>query len=192
MQIVDDVHLSQLARRPPTGVPPGAGWEPNIGLEFPQRQHFQGSRDGLARVRPKRGQRLIRAAWEFHDLGRRQTVLRLLDEAELLDLEPGDRLRLSWYREIVGSATRSGARPLAALAGLAGQMRQDGDIDQALLTLENVALRCWWSNPDRRTRQRMTAVAEAVPAAGDDPRLLFVLALCDPAGHGAAVLGLAD
>ncbi len=144
-----------------------------------------------ARLSPssgQRGQRLIRAAWAFHDLGRRQTTLRLLDEAELLDLEPGDRLRLSWYREIVGSATRSGARPLPALADLADQMRQDGDIDQALLTLENVALRCWWSNPDRRTRQRMTAVAEAIPVAGDDPQLLFVLALCDPAEHGAAVL----
>ena len=139
---------------------------------------------GLAR----RGQRLIRAASAFHDLGRRQTTLRLLDEAEPLDLEPGDRLRLSWVREIAGAATRSGARPLAALAELADQMRQDGDIDQALLTLEHVALRCWWSNPDRRTRQRMTAVAEAVPVADQDPRLLFVLATSDPAGHGPAVL----
>jgi DNA-binding CsgD family transcriptional regulator len=34
----------------------------------------------------------------------------------------------------------------------------------------------------------MTAVAEAMPVAGEDPRLLFVLAHCDPAGHGAAVL----
>ena len=144
-----------------------------------------------ARLSPspaRRGQRLIRAAWAFHDLGRRQTTQRLLDEAEPLDLDPGDRLRLSWYREVAGAATRSGARPLAALAGLADQMRQDGDIDQALLTLENVALRCWWSNPDRQTRQRMTAAAEAVPVAGDDPQLLFVLATCDPAGHGAAVL----
>jgi hypothetical protein len=64
----------------------------------------------------------------FHELGRQQAVLRLLDEAELLDLEPGDRLRLSWAREVVGSATRSGARQLAALAELADQMRQDGDI----------------------------------------------------------------
>jgi len=139
---------------------------------------------GLAR----RGQRLIRAAWAFYDLGRVQTTLRLLGEAEPLDLDPGDRLRLSWAREIVGTATRSGARPLAALADLADQMRQDGDVDQALLTLENVALRCWWSNPDERTRQRMTAVAEAMPVAGDDPQLLYVLALSDPAGHGAAVL----
>lgn len=144
-----------------------------------------------ARLSPssaQRGQRLIRAAWAFHELGRQQTTLRLLDEAEPLDLQPGDRLRLSWAREVVGAATRSGTRPLAALAELADQMRQDGDIDQALLTLENVALRCWWSNPDRRTRQQMTAVAEAVPVARDDPRLLCVLALSDPAGHGAAVL----
>jgi hypothetical protein len=88
----------------------------------------------------------------------------------------------------LGAATRSGTRPLAALADLADQMRQDGDIDQALRTLEEVALRCYWSNPDRRTRRRMTAVAEAVPVADDDPHLLFVLALCDPAKHGAAVL----
>jgi DNA-binding CsgD family transcriptional regulator len=144
-----------------------------------------------ARLSPssaRRGQRLIRAAWAFYDLGRRHTTLRLLDEAEPLDLDPGDRLRLSWAREVTGAATRSGARPLAALADLADQMRQDGDIDQALLTLENVALRCWWSNPDEWTRQRMTAVAEAVPVAGNDPRLLWVLALSDPAGHGAAVL----
>jgi DNA-binding CsgD family transcriptional regulator/tetratricopeptide (TPR) repeat protein len=135
-----------------------------------------------------RGQRLIRAAWAFYDLGRPQTTLRLLDEAEPLDLEPGDRLRLSWYRESTGAATRSGTRPLAALAGLADQMRQHGYNDQALLTLESVAIRCYWSNPDRRTRRRMTAVAEAVPVAGDDPRLLYVLALSDPARHGAAVL----
>jgi hypothetical protein len=54
-----------------------------------------------ARLSPssaQRGQRLIRAAWAFHDLGRRQTVLRLLDEAEALDLEPGDRLRLARRR----------------------------------------------------------------------------------------------
>src|SRR5258708_32137807 len=67
-------------------------------------------------------------------------------------------------------------------------MRQHGQIDQALQTLEEVALRCWWSNPDERTRRRMTAVAEAVPVAGDDPRLLFALALCDPVGRGAAGL----
>jgi DNA-binding CsgD family transcriptional regulator len=144
-----------------------------------------------ARLSPssaQRGQRLIRAASAFHDLGRLQTTQRLLDEAEPLDLEPGDRLRLSWVREIAGTATRSGARPLAALAELADQMRQDGEIDQALGTLEDVALRCWWSNPDRRTRQRMTAVAEAVPVVDEDPRLLYVLALSDPAGHGPAVL----
>jgi DNA-binding CsgD family transcriptional regulator len=144
-----------------------------------------------ARLSPssaRRGQRLIRAAWAFHDVGRQHTALRLLDEAEPLDLDPGDRLGLSWARESFGDATRSGARPLAALAGVADQIRQGGDADQALQMLENVALRCFWSNPDRATSQRLTAVAEAVPVAGNDPRLLCVLALCDPAEHGAEVL----
>jgi DNA-binding CsgD family transcriptional regulator len=144
-----------------------------------------------ARLSPgsaQRGQRLIRAAWAFYDLGRLQTTRQLLDEAEPLELAPGARLRLAWYREVVGAGTRSGTRPLAALAELADQMRQDGDINQALDTLENVALRCWWSNPDQRTRQPMTAAAQAVPVTADDPRLLYVLALSDAAGHGAAVL----
>jgi len=142
----------------------------------------------LSPVSARRGQRLLRAAWAFYELGRVHTTLRLLNEAEPLALEPGDRLRLAWARETFGAATRTGARPLAALAEVADQMRQDGDIGQALLVLVNVALRCFWSNPDRRTRQRMTTIAEAVPVAGGDPRLLFVLALCDPVGHGAAVL----
>jgi DNA-binding CsgD family transcriptional regulator/tetratricopeptide (TPR) repeat protein len=144
-----------------------------------------------ARLSPgsaQRGQRLLRAAYAYYDMGRLQTTLRLLDEAEPLDLDPGDRLRLSWYREVLGAATRSGARPLTALAGLADQMRQDGGIEQALHTLEDVALRCWWSNPDRQTRARMIAAAEAMPVASDDPRLLYVLALSDPAGRGAPVL----
>jgi hypothetical protein len=67
-------------------------------------------------------------------------------------------------------------------------MRLDGVTKQALLILVNVALRCFWANPDWPISQRMTAVAEAVPVADDDPRLLFVLALCDPVGHGSAVL----
>src|SRR6202000_3037260 len=83
-----------------------------------------------ARLSPspaRRGQRLIRAAWGFHDVGRQHTALRLLDEAEPLDLDSGDRLRLSWARESFGDATRSGARPLAALAEVADQIRQAGD-----------------------------------------------------------------
>jgi len=136
----------------------------------------------------RRGQRLIRAARAFEELGRPQAVLRLLDEAEPLDLDPGDRLWLSWRREVLGGATRSGARPVGAFAELADRMRRAGDADRALDALEEVSLRCWWSNPDPQTRQRMTAVAEAIPVDGDDPRLLNVLAMAEPAGCGAAVL----
>jgi DNA-binding CsgD family transcriptional regulator len=136
----------------------------------------------------RRGQRLIRAAYAFEELGQPQTVLRLLDEAEPLDLDPEDRLQLSWNREALGAATRSGARPVGAFAELADRMRRAGDADRALDTLEQVALRCWWSNPDPQVRQRMTTVAEAIPVDGGDPRLLYVLAQADPAGRGAAVL----
>jgi DNA-binding CsgD family transcriptional regulator len=136
----------------------------------------------------RRGQRLIRAARAFESLGRAQTVLRLLAEAEPLDLDPWDRLWLSYYREAFGAATRSGARPVGAFAELSDRMRRAGDANRALDALEEVAVRCYWSNPDPQTQRRMTAVAEAIPVDGDDPRLLHVLAMADPAGHGAAVL----
>lgn len=51
-----------------------------------------------------------------------------------------------------------------------------------------VALRSWWSNPDAHIRQRLAAVAEAVPVADDDPRLLHIQALADPDGRAAIVL----
>jgi DNA-binding CsgD family transcriptional regulator len=136
----------------------------------------------------RRGQRLIRAARTYYDLGRAQTTVQLLDEAETLDLEPGDRLWLSWERETHGAATRSGAQPVALFAELADRMRQNGDTDRALAALDEVSLRCWWSNLDAPARQRVTGVAEALPVAADDPRLVYVLALADPVGRGAAVL----
>jgi len=136
----------------------------------------------------RRGHLLIHAAQVFYDLGRPRIVLRLLDEAEPLDLEPGDRLLLSWMREVSGAGRRSGARLLDAMAELADQLRRSGDTERALDTLELVAIRCWWSNPDARTRKRLVAVAEAVPVAGDDPRLLNILAQVDPDGGAAVVL----
>jgi DNA-binding CsgD family transcriptional regulator len=136
----------------------------------------------------RRGQLLLRAALVFTDLGRPQVVPRLLDEAEPLDLEPGDRLTLSWVREGSGAGRRSGTRLLNAFAELADQLRCSGDTDRALDLLLTVAIRCWWSNPDARTGKQMAAVAEAVPVAGDDPRLLHILALTDPAGRTAVVL----
>jgi DNA-binding CsgD family transcriptional regulator len=136
----------------------------------------------------QRGHLLIRAALVFHDLGQGQIVLRLLDEAEPLNLEPGDQLLLSWIRETRGADRRSGARLLDAFAELADQLRRSGDTERALDTLEVVAIRCWWSNPDPRIREHLAAVAEAVPVTGDDPRLLNILAQADPDGRAAVVL----
>jgi DNA-binding CsgD family transcriptional regulator len=136
----------------------------------------------------RRGYLLIRAALACHDLGRPQMVVRLLDEAEPLDLDPADRLLLSWTRETTGTGRRSGARLLAAFTDMADQLRRSADTGRALDTLMTVALRCWWSNPDAHTRERLVAVAEAVPVTEDDPRLLNILALADPDGRAAVVL----
>ncbi|MFL5954102.1 MAG: LuxR C-terminal-related transcriptional regulator, partial [Gaiellaceae bacterium] len=51
-----------------------------------------------------------------------------------------------------------------------------------------VSLRCWWSNPDQATRDRVVSAAENLSVAADDPLLIYTLALADPLARGTAVL----
>ncbi|MFG2937673.1 ATP-binding protein [Streptomyces sp. NPDC048282] len=134
----------------------------------------------------RRGRLLLRAAVARSEGGRPAQVLRLLDEAERLELEAGDRLRLQWEREVHGT-TRSGFNPAEAFAELAERMLRAGHTVEALETMENVVMRMWWSNADPRVCRRMAGLADAA-AAPDDPQVLSILALADPTGRGTAVL----
>lgn len=142
----------------------------------------------LARPPARKGSLLLRAAEQAHELGRSQTTMRLLDEAASLDLHPGDRIQLLWFREIIAPSSRSGKPPLDAFAELADRMWREGGTDVTLDALVRLAMRAWWYNPDPAAYRRLADVAEATAAAEDDPRLLNILALSDPSGRGAVVL----
>jgi DNA-binding CsgD family transcriptional regulator/tetratricopeptide (TPR) repeat protein len=136
----------------------------------------------------RRGARLLHAAELAFELGRRDVVLRLLDEAEPLELAAPDRDRLRWLREFLDERPWSGSADAAASVALAERMLAAGDAARALDALMTLALGCWWSNPEQETRDLVVAAAERLPVAPADPKLLVVLGLADPPRRGGDVI----
>jgi DNA-binding CsgD family transcriptional regulator len=136
----------------------------------------------------RRGSRLIRAADIAFELGRGELGVRLLRQAQPLELAPADRVRLTWLLEVFGDVVWSGARRVASFVEIAEQMRAEGQTDRALNSLMAVALRAWWGNPEYEIRQAVVTTAERIAVADDRPELLAILALAAPVERGAAVM----
>jgi DNA-binding CsgD family transcriptional regulator len=136
----------------------------------------------------RRGVRLLHAAELAFELGRRDVVLRLLGEAEPLELDAADRDRLLWLREFLDERPWWGSADAAASVALAERMLAAGDAGRALDSLMTLALRCWWSNPEQETRDLVVAAAERLPVAPGDPKLLVILGLADAPRRGGVVL----
>lgn len=135
----------------------------------------------------RRGHLLLRAAEQSHELGQWQTTLRLLDQAETLELDLGDQIQLRWFREVLSPASSTGTPPLADFADMADRMRRAGDTELVLDALLRVVMRSWWSSPEPESYRRLAVVAEASAAYDADPRLLNIMALADPLGRAAEV-----
>jgi DNA-binding CsgD family transcriptional regulator len=136
----------------------------------------------------RRGSRLIGAADIAFELGRGGLGLRLLRQAQPLDLTRADRIRLAWLLEVFGGVVWSGARRVASFVEIAEQMRAEGHPDRALSSLTAVALRAWWGNPDPELRRAVVTTAERIAVADDRPELLAILGLVAPIERGAVVM----
>jgi len=132
--------------------------------------------------------RVLWAAMAAHELGDSDTVIRLITSLEHRRLQGIEEAQFAWLREIFVAAGWSGASRLPALVEIVDRMRKDGHPDLALDSLVTVSLRCWWSNPDRATRDLVVAAAERLDVSPMDPRLVSVLALVAPLEQGAAAL----
>src|SRR5262245_14704342 len=141
----------------------------------------------LTAAEASQGAYLIRAAHVALSLGRPHVVLRLLREAEPLDLEPADRTWLLWHLEQF-EPRWTGATKVPALVDMAKQLSRGGDDVRALEVLDDVAFRCWWGNPPPETRKLVVDVAESLELPPSTPALLSVLGLADPVGQGARVI----
>src|SRR5262249_21563948 len=143
-----------------------------------------------------RGAYLIRAANVALSLGRPDVGLRLLHEAEPLDLMPADRTWLLWHLEQF-EPRWTGATRVPALVEMAKGLSQGGDDLRALQMLADVAFRCWWGNPPQETRKLVVDAAESLALPPSTPGLIYVLGLADPVGQGPRVVeglsaGLSD
>ena len=134
----------------------------------------------------RRGRRLVRAAYHAHELGRNDVVVRLLDEAEPLDLAPADRARAAWRRQLLTSDAVAGEAQVRGLVDVVGRMRDAGDVDLAVDSLVAVATQAYWRGLGPGPRGLLVAVTESLPV-DDDPRLLHILGMVAPIERGAHV-----
>ncbi|MEY9968809.1 DNA-binding CsgD family transcriptional regulator [Streptacidiphilus sp. MAP12-16] len=135
-----------------------------------------------------RADRLLRAAELAVELGRREVVTNLLDEASRSDLTAQQRARVVWLRGGFDEGLRSQAADTRALAHLAEAVATDGDQDLAVRILWSAAQRCFWTEPGLDARQQVVDVAESLALDEDNPWLLAILAYAAPIDRGAIVI----
>jgi DNA-binding CsgD family transcriptional regulator len=135
-----------------------------------------------------RGSRLVRAAELAFELGRVELAFRLLRAAEPLELAADDRLLLSWLRDGHEAISWVGPDRVDSFLENAERLRLDGRAEVALKTLLRIALTCYWSNPDDRTRELVVAGAERLAVADGSPELTAIRALAAPVQRATVVL----
>jgi DNA-binding CsgD family transcriptional regulator len=141
----------------------------------------------LSADRVARGHRLLQAAQLGFELGQEETVARLVDEAEPLDLDPAEQARLLWLRGVFDRERAGGIGGLQAMIATATDLFLRHEDDLALNILWSAAITCWWSDR-REIGQQIVAAAEVGPVDKHDPRMLAICAFATPAARGEMVM----
>ena len=134
------------------------------------------------------GHRLVRAAELEFELGRRDLVVGLLQEAEPLQLAPLAHRRMLWLREMIDPTSLGDAAKLRSMVEAADRVAAEGDQELAVNLLWRAAQRCFWGDPDQEARDHVLAAAERVHLDDGDPRLLAMLAYVAPIERGRTII----
>jgi DNA-binding CsgD family transcriptional regulator len=129
----------------------------------------------------RRLDRLLRAAETAFEIGRRDIVSAVVEQAEpLMPLARGavDRGRMALVRGL-GEPRVLRADRLQSLVEIAEQARDAGDANLAWNLLWRIAQRCFWADPGPEARNIVVTAADAAPA-DHDARRLAVLAYAAP------------
>ena len=137
--------------------------------------------------RGARALRLFRAGELAFEIGRPNDSARLLRAAQQLGLPPHERALASFDVEVL-EPTWSGAATVRSFARIARELAEAGHEDQALRTLQAIALRAHWEHLDHETRRDLAEITERLAGPPDHPTRLATLALFDPVGQGAEIL----
>jgi DNA-binding CsgD family transcriptional regulator len=132
--------------------------------------------------------RQLRAVELAYDLGLRERTLQILAELDTRALEPAERPRLDWMREVITAGVWSGGERVASFVAIAERMAASGDPSRAMAMLASIALRAWWSNLDPTTRVAVAEAADRVRVGADDLTHLWVTALAAPLERGRDAL----
>ena len=135
-----------------------------------------------------RTERLLRAADFAVELGQRDTVGRLLDEAVGSGLSAQQQVKVAWLRGSFDEGLRQQASNATRLTALAEEVAAGGDVALAVRILWSAAQLCFWSEPGVQVRQLVLDAAERLPLDELDPWLLAILAYVAPIGRGAVVV----
>ena len=128
-----------------------------------------------------RTERLLCAADFAVELGQRDTMVRLLDEAAGSGLSPQQQVKVAWLRGSFDEGLRQQASNATTLTALAEEVAADGDVALAVRILWSAAQLCFWSEPGQRVRQLVLTAAEKLPLDELDPWLLTAIAAVTPA-----------
>jgi DNA-binding CsgD family transcriptional regulator len=130
----------------------------------------------------RRLDRLLRAAETAFEVGRRDIVAAIVEQAEpLMPLGEGPlaRGRMALVGGLGGSRVLQPER-ITSLVAIAEEARAAGDTNLAWNLLWRIAQRCFWADPGPDARHVVVRAADAAAAAEDDARRVAILAYAAP------------
>ena len=138
----------------------------------------------------RRLDRLLRAAESAFELGRRDIVARVVEEAEPLTRivhGPVARARMALVRGL-GEARVLHPDRLRSLVSIAREAQQAGDANLAWNLLWRLAQRCFWADPGPDARSILVSGADEMGLADRDARQAAVLAYASPVERANVVI----
>ena len=135
----------------------------------------------------RRAERLLRAADFAVELGRSQTVERLLGQVLSTPLTPRQHATVVWLRGSFDEGLPSHPSDVVSLTALAQDIAAE-DRALALRILWSAAQLCFWSDPGPAERRGVLAAVERLALNDVDPWRLAICAYAAPIQCGAFVL----
>ncbi|WP_328752727.1 AAA family ATPase [Streptomyces sp. NBC_00285] len=135
----------------------------------------------------RRAERLLRAADFAVELGRPETVTRLLDQALTGPLSRRQHATVVWLRGSFDEGLHSHASGAVSLTALAEEVAAE-DHALALRILWSAAQLCFWSDPGPGGRRKVLEAAERLELDERDPWRLAICAYAAPIDRGSFLL----
>jgi len=127
-----------------------------------------------------RDDRLLRAAELSLEVGEISRASRLVSAIDPAVCDQLQRARIGLVREMCEPDPAAGLRKVDQLIDAAYLAESAANPGLALSFLESAALSCWWGDPSVEARRRITGLARSSIFGANEPKILSILAICEP------------